>query len=316
MKEELTEKGRSGGSTSLSGSVGSVGEPIYLQNGEIKACENIKAEDGAVVLLSNSVCENVGRNKNILVGSHISGRGIREKCILIGTEICCSGENLLGIGTGDVVGEYSLSVGMGNSVVGDFCVAIGACAIAEGEMSCAIGPCAYSNEDFSIVFGSEENKNLYYYGSLQSKSDARDKADIEALDKKKSLQFINALKTVTYVNNDRGKYRDKNSKRAKGVGSYDKAAHKAGTKKGTRRQIGVLAQDVELQMQKVYRKELANLVNDNLYHDAPLSKNDNCESQKFVNYIGFIPLLISAMQAQQQEIQKLKKAVQNLKKER
>ena len=302
--------------STLTGSAGTVSHPIYLEDGKIKACTNIRAEGDSLQFITDSHCSADCKNRNIFIGSKLSTLGVQRESTILGSRLLCAGEKLVAIGTGQVDGDNLVSIGVESLVNGSYSVAVGPLATAQGEMSCAIGPCAVSTEDFATVIGSDENKNVYYYGSLQSKSDMRDKADIEELDNKKSLQFINALRTVTYVNNDRRKYRDKSKKITdNSVGEYDKVAHAKGEKKGHRRQIGVLAQDVEFNMQKIYKKEIANLVNDSLYKDALLATKNQLESQKFVNYIAFIPLLISAMQEQQKQIKALKKALNSIKKE-
>lgn len=300
----------------ITGSSGTDTHPIYLENGEFKPCTNIRANGDGLHFIIDSNCPTDCKNRNIFIGSKLSALGVERDSTILGSGLLCSGEKLVAIGTGQVNGDNLLSIGIENSVNGSFSVALGPLAVVEGEMSCAIGPGAVITEDYATVIGSDENQNIYYYGSLQSKSDMRDKADIEELDNKKSLEFITALRTITYVNNDRRKYRDKSVKiKDSSIGAYDKIAHAKGEKKGNRRQIGVLAQDVELNMQKVYQKEIGNLVNDSLFKDRLLGKNNHLESQKFVNYIAFIPLLISAMQEQQKQINRLRKCLQDIKKE-
>lgn len=91
---------------------------------------------------------------------------------------------------------------------------------------------------------------------------------------------------------------EEREKKAKyGLCAYDKAAHARGDKKGSRIRIGVLAQQIQSALQEVYGSaSYVNLVNDNLYDYPPEEIPEGVENQLAVNYEGFIPFLIKAVQ--------------------
>ena len=78
---------------------------------------------------------------------------------------------------------------------------------------------------------------------------------------------------------------------------YDKEAHAAGAKKGSRVRVGVSAQEVQRALVDVYNDiGYANLVNDNLFDLDPDTIPEDVESHLGVSYENFIPFLIQAVQ--------------------
>ena len=78
---------------------------------------------------------------------------------------------------------------------------------------------------------------------------------------------------------------------------YDREAHAQGTKKGNRIRVGVSAQNVQQALIDVFGNSgYANLVNDNLFDYNSDDIPEGVESQLAVNYEGFIPFLIKAVQ--------------------
>lgn len=80
--------------------------------------------------------------------------------------------------------------------------------------------------------------------SWSSASDIRDKTDIQSLTG--GLEFLSKITPITYVENPRTRYSEDNDK------TYDKEAHKLGTKKGVRRIAGVNAQETYAVQQEIY----------------------------------------------------------------
>lgn len=228
-----------------------------------------------------------------------------------------------GIAIGDGA-SASAGVAVGVSAeAGNTCDAVGTYASAQGsglEGASAFGFEATATASHTIQLGGSANSYVYYYGTLSSRSDERDKADLVDFDDAKSLQFITSLRTFSYVRNPRGAYEYTEEERAGarelhreyGLAPYDAAAHEAGTKKGSRRRAGVSAQDVQAKMQAVYGdEEIANLVCDNLYDRRQAGEEipEGVESQLEVSYLSLVPFLISAVREQQRHIAALEEAL-------
>ena len=158
--------------------------------------------------------------------------------------------------------------------------------------------------------------------ALTTTSDKRDKIDIN--DVNNSLDFILKLNPVTYVFNPRTKYISDNDKKETydingneifnqnyenykkyGLCHYDTEKYLLGTKKGTRRRIGLIAQDVQEALKEVYGTDnYADIVNDNFYD--LVKKPDDVENQLTIAYQNIIPFLIGAIKELQTEIDQLK----------
>lgn len=114
--------------------------------------------------------------------------------------------------------------------------------------------------------------------NLSVTSDIRDKADVENIDKDKSLQFISKLRPIQFVGNPRLKYipdeedmteEDQELMSKFGLCSYNKEEHAAGLKKGERKRVGLSAQEIVQALTEVYgSSDYANIVSDN-FHDIP-----------------------------------------------
>lgn len=146
--------------------------------------------------------------------------------------------------------------------------------------------------------------------SWTSASDIRDKTDIEEIDH--ALDFIQKLKPITYVMNDREKYliKDKNGTPIldeNGKQQYDVEAHKRGEKKKHRRFAGLSAQDTYQAMLDCYNNNsnYAQIVDNNKF-DHP---DDEYIEQYCMSYERLVPFLIKAMQEQQEQIEQLKAAL-------
>lgn len=224
------------------------------------------------------------------------------------------GEDAQGLGNGVAVGAESSAAAQ--------CAALGTLASAGGGSvtnAVAIGYNAAATSANSMQLGGSGNSYIYYYGTLASRSDERDKADLTDFDDEQSLAFVTSLRTFSYVRNPRGLYEYTEEERAGaarlhkeyGLGPYDTAAHAAGTKKGSRRRAGLSAQDVQQKMRAVFGADVANLVCDSLYdrRQAGEAIPEGIESQLEVSYLSLVPFLISAMRAQQTRIAALETAL-------
>ncbi len=239
----------------------------------------------------------------------------------------------LGIGAEVGTGDASIALGaraegngglaVGNDAqAGSYCTAVGPSASAQGsavESAVALGHNAAATEAHSVQLGGSENSYVYYCGTLSQRSDERDKADIEEFDDEKSLRFVTSLKTFGYVRNPRGAYEYTEQERAGartlhrmyGLAPYDKAAHAAGAKKGSRRRAGLSAQDVQAKAEAAFGcADFVNLVCDSLYDRRAAGEAipEGVESQLEVSYLSLIPFMISALRAQQRRIAALEAA--------
>lgn len=149
--------------------------------------------------------------------------------------------------------------------------------------------------------------------SWTSASDIRDKAEIKEVEH--ALDFIEKLKPITYVMNDRERYlikdEDDNPILDKdGKQQYDVEAHKRGEKKKHRRFVGLSAQDTYQAMLECYNGDsnYAQIVDNNRF-DHP---EDEHIEQYSISYERLVPFLIKAMQEQQTQIEEQQRQIQEL----
>ena len=141
-----------------------------------------------------------------------------------------------------------------------------------------------------ICLGDENITAIYAQVQTISSSDARDKTDFTALDL--GLDFVKALKPVTYKWDKRSKYGDKTAP------DYDLNAQTPdGTHKEDWLDIGFKAQEVEaLEIAAGYTKDnKTNLV----------SSHTEDGTQVGLQYTKFVPILVKAIQEQQALIESL-----------
>ena len=149
--------------------------------------------------------------------------------------------------------------------------------------------------------------------SWSSASDIRDKAEIKEVEH--ALDFIEKLKPITYVMNDRERYliKDENDNPIldkDGKQQYDVEAHKRGEKKKHRRFVGLSAQDTYQAMLECYDGDsnYAQIVDNNRF-DHP---EDEHIEQYSISYERLVPFLIKAMQEQQTQIEEQQRQIQEL----
>jgi hypothetical protein len=163
--------------------------------------------------------------------------------------------------------------------------------------------------------------------ALTVSSDQRDKADIKPISK--SLEFLKLVKPVQYVKNERMAYVAEDEelpddecekKRMYGFCGYDKDAHAAGTKKGGRKRVGVLAQQVQAALMEVYGTDnYADVINDNLHDEKARLRAegktlpDGVSEQLTANYAAFVPFLIQAVNELSVELKTLAAELDELK---
>lgn len=248
----------------------------------------------------------------------LRGTATGEGSVALGAFSQSTGDSSVAVGsTASASGNGGTCVGEGSSAKGDFSVAIGIGASADGNQSVALGTNASTSsaDAWAIQLGDSHTSTLRCQVQLTVQSDKRDKTDIASITD--SLEFINKLNPVTYVDNGRIKYisdEDKKDKdfRTYGMCKYDREAHARGTKKGSRRRCGLIAQEVLGAIQEVYNSDnYANIVNDNFYD--LVEKPENVENQYTLAYSNLIPFLIGAIKEQQVQIEELKKEVVSLK---
>lgn len=270
------------------------------------------------------------RASKLELGGSANASGVSSVALGINTK--ATGDHSTAL-LGNAAGNYSTALGSGSQAIGNHSIAIGYSPNSTGIGSTALGYIAFAAGNYSTALGiSTEasgnystalgvyavtaNANSIQLGnasslskltckvSLTVTSDARDKADVTPVDSG-AVDFLRKIKAVRYVFNGREMYIDEENlsaeereKKSKyGLCAYDKEAHARGEKKGERIRIGVLAQEIQSALQEVYGdSSYANLVDDNLYDYPPEEIPEGVESQLAVNYEGFIPFLIKAVQ--------------------
>lgn len=201
---------------------------------------------------------------------------------------------------------YSIAIGYLAEARGTACVALGCYAHAYGGNSVALGQGAStSGSDWSTIqLGDSYLSVLRCHVSLSVTSDMRDKTDITPISDG-AVSLLEKITPISYYRNPRIAYidtehlseADAENRRKFGLCEYDREAHAAGEKKGSRRRVGVSAQAVQEALVEVYGSaSYANIVNDNLYDVDQAEIPEGVESQLTVNYEGFIPFLIKAVQ--------------------
>jgi hypothetical protein len=105
----------------------------------------------------------------------------------------------------------------------------------------------------------------------------------------KSLEFVNKLTPVTFVDNSRLKYIDSN-------GNFDDELYNRGCFKGHRRIAGFIAQDVYQTMKDIYDDDnYASIVDYSLYDNTNYS--DMAIPDRYsIKYNAIIPFLTGAIQ--------------------
>ena len=269
--------------------------------------------DGDYVYISEPTDDNMeikAKNVNFVVSGDITKNGEA-----LGGKMTQSEINSIMIGTGTgydntALGRYTLeknTTGIENTANGCYALWYNA----TGYRNTANGYYALNNLTTyynctglgynSQVTGSNQvqlgdsNVTVYAQKALVTRSDARDKLDIE--DSPLGLNFILKLRPCKYRMNSREAYFEKGQER-------DFTAVNDGSKAGKRPHYGLIAQEV---------KEVMNELGVDFagYLD---SKVDGGEDVLSLGYTEFIAPMIKAIQEQQKMIEALQKQIQELKK--
>lgn len=248
------------------------------------------------------------------------GRGNSNKIgaysIAFGYNCTADGEDAIAIGQGASAYINSVSIGYSAITSSTNSTAVGAATYCGSANSVALGYQANTGLTMNTIqLGNDNITSLRCHTTSITASDARDKTDIE--DVTNALEFITALSPKTYVYNPRSKYisdeaRESEEYRNYNMCEYDRAEHAKGTKKGHRRRIGLIAQDVETIMKEIYGTDnYADIVDDN-FHDLE-EKPENIENRYGLKYEGLIPFLIGAIKELKEEVDLLKSELNKIK---
>ena len=231
--------------------------------------------------------------------------------IALGGSSTASGDSSFAV-LGSANGNDSIALGSSAKSNAEYSTAVGPSAQVYGSNSTALGRLS---EVTSIDSNTIQLGDAYGLSTLRSRvnltvtSDARDKTDISTITN--SLAFLEKLNPVTFVSNDRVNYISDEGKQSEnyrkyGMCDYDREEHLAGTKKGKRRRIGLLAQEVMEAMKEVYGTDnYANIVNDNFYD---LEEKPNVENKLTLAYANLVPFLIGAIKELSEKIKGLEKS--------
>ena len=174
------------------------------------------------------------------------------------------------LGSGNVTGSYNTAVGMqamNNTTSGANNVAVG-----YGAGNDALNTITTSSN--VIVIGNNSNSAFVAKVDVTAGSDRRDKTDIEDLPEAAGLSFVNKLRPVTYVWDNRSNYYHH---------THEKYGERDHSKKELRVHPGFISQEVK-ELEKSIGWEDDHIVN---------TENDNSWKLK---YSALIPLLTKAIQ--------------------
>ncbi len=264
---------------------------------------NATASGGGSIALGINV--NASGAESIAIGYSSQANGAYSTALGATTNASGYGSTALGIDAA-ATGYDSTALGIYAGANGNYSTALGASAKANGNYSTAIGygSTVASVNSNTIQLGTSTTSKICGYVSFSTRSDERDKADITNIEDS-AIDFLNKIHAIRYCRNQREYYIDeenlsdeeKEKKLKYGLCEYDKEAHAKGTKKGSRVRVGVRAQEVLKALEETYgNSSYGNLVDDNFFdlnlEDIP----EGVENQLTVNYTGFIPFLIKAVQ--------------------
>jgi hypothetical protein len=251
-----------------------------------------QAHDYAVAIGGNAAAE-VASTYSTAIGYNARALSGSNHAIVIGSNAHITGSHSIAIGEyANIASNYAVVIGNGASSLGDHSTALGD------------GATVYVSDNNTIQLGSGDLSVLRSRVALTVTSDERDKTDIA--DIQRPMDFLRNVRTITYNNNEREKYIDKDAltdeQKAQldeyGMTAYNATAHDAGEKKGSRLRFGVLAQQVQDCLKTVYGDEYyGDIVNDNLYdlEQSGAQIPDGVETKLTVAYTAFVPLLIGAV---------------------
>jgi len=227
---------------------------------------------------------NIGIGNSSLGGANINGA---EYNVAIGAftgDALTTGDYnvLIGYNTGDSMtsGQKNICVGVnaGSGITtADDCTLIGHNAGFDALRSTTTG-------DGDLVVGSNSTANAFVKVSFNVGSDMRDKTDIEDLPNAAGLNFINQIRPVTYVWDNRDNYYSH---------THEKYGWRDHSKKSTKVHTGFVAQEIK-ELEKSIGWEDDHIV-------------DTSDEKSFtLKYDRFVPSLVKAVQELSAEIEELK----------
>ena len=295
----------------------------------------LKFTSGIINIFGTSNSGGTGTH-SISIGSQAAATGTYS--VALGFKAQTSATETVAIGDeANTSGPNSIAIGYGAGATKDYSIAFGRSAKATNTYAVSIGPYATNATAKSIMLGGGSSycSAVYYKGSTNnSLSDERDKTEIKEL--RSAISFINRLKPVTYRMNMRDEYEyteeeisnfseekaeeyskyliDK-EKYGLDIPFYNKEEHLKGTKKRDRSKIGFIAQDVEKLCNEEFGSDnYVNLINRMSYNDEDGNKRPEDYDRIYMNYEGFIPLLVKAFQEQNEYIKGLEARIDFLEK--
>ncbi|MBU6204588.1 MAG: tail fiber domain-containing protein [Bacteroidetes bacterium] len=263
-----------------------IGSGATFTNSLLKLDNNNASNSAAVVSISNSGAgELINAIKTgIGYGINIQKTGIiSSSASIYGANLGNNGEGLRGsaFGAGGY-GVYGNAAGTGSSsFTGIYGFGSGSTGVDYG----IYGQQGTGSNDYAGYF----NGNVAYTGSLTSTSDIRLKTNVQAY--QHGLAAVMSLNPSTYEYKHEGLYRYMRLPEGK--------------------QIGLIAQDIEAVIPELVQETQFNAIEKQDGEHQPESVHIEYKS---VNYIGLIPVLVSAIQEQQEQIEALKKEIELLKK--
>lgn len=160
--------------------------------------------------------------------------------------------------------------------------------------------------EYKILIGSGDGTNnmgVASGGSWVFASDRRDKTDIEGIDTKKALEFVNKLNPKTYVMNYRASYINDGD-----IKTFDVKEYKKGSKKHTRRMSGFIAQEVYQTLKDTYNTDNYAAIVDYNNYEGQLNPDEQFD-QYVIRTDCIIPFLVAAIQEQDKKIKELEEII-------
>lgn len=245
---------------------------------------------------------------NILIGSSSTGEVDNPNT---GDKTSYNGPVFDSIGIGLNVNSYAGSIAIGHNASacrndiehpGNGLYASGSIAIGTG-VKATNGTCIGATGTGSgLVLGVHGTQYVYQSqpsSTLTTTSDRRDKADIKPI--KDAKNFILSLSPVTFRDNHRDKYTEKN-------GKFNQEDYENQTKIGNRRISGFIAQDVYEKMIQYYDDNNYAKIVDYSKFDDPDSDID----RYYMSMTAMIPFIVRAFQEQHSYIKALERNVDNI----
>ena len=226
---------------------------------------------------SGNFCTAVGFQANLYGSTGTENISVGHQSLLGNSSSGISGSNNIGIGR---LTAYTISSGGENVCVGGssgFGITTGSNNLCLGTDAGISGsPFQITTQDNRIILGDGNITNAYVQVSWTVTSDERDKSDVTALPS--SLDFVEALKPVTFKWDKRSKYYVKDDD-----GNITDKPTPDGTHKEEKPFAGFLAQEVQ------------QAINDLGYVDDVIVDNEQADLLK-IKETALIPVLVKAVQ--------------------